>query len=223
MATRHVLLSWSSGKDSAWALHVLQGDPSVQVVGLLTTLNERAHRVAMHAVRESLLDEQASALGLSLTKVYLPDPCSNADYERAMSKAMRDARHQGVDAIAFGDLFLEDIRRYREENLAPTGIEPIFPLWGTPTTDLARKMVAAGLRAIVTSVDPAQLDPRFAGRVFDQAFLEDLPDGVDCCGENGEFHTFAYAGPMFEQPLAVTPGRAVTRDGFVYFDVVTSA
>jgi uncharacterized protein (TIGR00290 family) len=218
--TRHVLLSWSSGKDSAWALHVLRGDPSVQVVGLLTTINEKANRVAMHAVRESLLDQQARALGLPTTKIYLPEPCSNADYERAMIEAMDDARRHGVDAIAFGDLFLEDIRRYREEKLAPTGIEPIFPLWGAPTADLAREMVTAGLRAIVTSVDPAQLDPKFVDRVFDQAFLEDLPAGVDPCGENGEFHTFAYAGPMFEQPLDVTPGQAAERDGFVYFDVM---
>lgn len=216
---RKVLLSWSSGKDSAWALHVLRHDSSVQVVGLLTTINERASRVAMHAVRETLLELQASALGLSLTKVYIPDPCSNAEYERAMADAMDGARRSGVHAIAFGDLFLEDVRRYREEKLASTGIEPVFPLWGANTTHLAREMVAAGLRAILTSVDPKQLDPAFAGRVFDQTFLDDLPDGVDPCGENGEFHSFAYAGPMFEQPLTVATGDTVERDGFVFFDV----
>ena len=217
--TRKVLLSWSSGKDSAWALHVLRRDPSVEVVGLLTTINERASRVAMHAVREAVLDVQAAALGLPLTKVYIPDPCSNAEYERAMADAMDGARRSGVHAIAFGDLFLEDVRRYREEKLASTGIEPVFPLWGANTTHLAREMVAAGLRAILTSVDPRQLDTAFAGRVFDQTLLDDLPDGIDPCGENGEFHSFAYAGPMFEQPLAVATGDTVERDGFVFFDV----
>ena len=220
---RNVLLSWSSGKDSAWALHVLRRDPSVQVVGLLTTINKRSNRVAMHAVRETLLDAQASALGLPATKVYIPDPCSNADYERAMAEAMDGARGNGVEAIAFGDLFLEDVRRYREEKLASTGIEPIFPLWGAKTPNLAREMVTEGLRAILTSVDPKQLDPAFAGRVFDQTFLDDLPDGVDPCGENGEFHTFAHAGPMFEQPLAVATGEPVEHDGFVFFDVLPSA
>ena len=217
--TRKVLLSWSSGKDSAWALHVLRYDSSVEVVGLLTTINERASRVAMHAVREAVLDVQAAALGLPLTKVYIPDPCSNAEYERAMADAMDGARRSGVHAIAFGDLFLEDVRRYREEKLASTGIEPVFPLWGANTTHLAREMVAAGLRAILTSVDPRQLDTAFAGRVFDQTLLDDLPDGIDPCGENGEFHSFAYAGPMFEQPLAVATGDTVERDGFVFFDV----
>lgn len=219
---KNVLLSWSSGKDSAWALHVLRHDPSVRIVGLLTTINQQAHRVAMHAVRESLLAAQASALGLPLTKVYIPDPCSNADYERAMTKAIHDARRRDVDAIAFGDIFLADIRRYREEKLAPTGIEPIFPLWGAKTADLAREMVAAGLRAIVTSVDLKQLDSAFAGRVFDQNFLHDLPDDADPCGENGEFHSFAYAGPMFDPPLTVALGETLERDGFVFLDVIPS-
>lgn len=220
---KQVVLSWSSGKDSAWALHVLRRDPSIRVVGLLTTINARAHRVAMHAVRETLLDAQASALGLPLTKVYIPDPCSNADYERAMGEAVDDARSRGVDAIAFGDLFLTDIRRYREERLAPTGIEPIFPLWGAETDELAGEMIAAGLRAIVTSVDPEQLDAAFVGRVFDRAFVDDLPGEVDPCGENGEFHSFVYAGPMFARPLDVVPGAIIERDGFFFSDVVPAA
>lgn len=220
---KQVLLSWSSGKDSAWALHVLRRDPSVRVVGLLTTINEQVHRVAMHAVRETLLDAQAAALGLPLTKVYIPDPCSNADYDRAMGEAVDDARARGVGAIAFGDLFLEDIRRYREEKLASTGIQPIFPLWGAKTERLAREMIAAGLRAIVTSVDLEQLDAAFAGRVFDRSFVDDLPDDVDPCGENGEFHSFAYAGPMFAQPLDVMAGATIERDRFFFSDVVPRA
>lgn len=219
---KRVLLSFSSGKDSAWALHVLRRDPTLTVVGLLTTLNQAARRVAMHAVREELLEAQASALGLPLLKVPIPSPCSNEEYERAMGAAVAQARADGVDAIAFGDLYLEDIRRYREQRLAPTGIEPLFPLWGLPTAALAREMVAAGLRAHVTCVDPKQLDRSFVGRTFDAAFLDDLPPGVDPCGENGEFHSFAYAGPMFAAPLAIEPGVVVERDGFIFADVTLS-
>lgn len=216
---QRVILSFSSGKDSAWALHVLRRDPEVEVVGLLTTLNQVARRVAMHAVREELLEAQAAALGLPLIKVPIPSPCSNEEYERAMSAVMARVRADGVDAVAFGDLYLEDIRRYREERLAPTRVAALFPLWGLPTAALAREMVAAGLRAHVTCVDPKQLDPSFAGRTFDAAFLDDLPPGVDPCGENGEFHSFAYAGPMFHAPLAIEPGVIVERDGFTFADV----
>lgn len=216
---QRVILSFSSGKDSAWALHVLRRDPNVEVVGLLTTLNQVARRVAMHAVREELLEAQAAALGLPLIKVPIPSPCSNEEYERAMSAVMAQVRADGVDAIAFGDLYLEDIRRYREERLAPAGVAALFPLWGLPTAALAREMVTAGLRAHVTCVDPKQLDPSFAGRTFDAGFLADLPKGVDPCGENGEFHSFAYAGPMFRAPLAIEPGLVVERDGFTFADV----
>lgn len=219
---QRVLLSFSSGKDSAWALHVLRRDPAVKVVGLLTTLNQAARRVAMHAVREELLEAQAAALGLPLLKVPIPSPCSNEEYERAMGGAVAQARADGVEAIAFGDLYLEDIRRYREERLAPTGIQPLFPLWGLPTAALAREMVSAGLRAHVTCVDPKQLSPSFVGRTFDATFLDDLPPGVDPCGENGEFHSFAYAGPMFRAPLAIEPGPIVERDGFTFADVTLS-
>jgi uncharacterized protein (TIGR00290 family) len=219
---KRVLLSFSSGKDSAWALHVLRRDPNVVVVGLLTTLNQVARRVAMHAVREELLDAQARALGLPLFKVPIPSPCSNEEYELAMGSAMSRAKADAVDAVAFGDLYLEDIRRYREEKLSPTGIAPLFPLWGLPTAALAREMVASGLRAHVTCVDPKQLDPSFVGRTFDASFLDDLPPGVDPCGENGEFHSFAYEGPMFREPLAIEPGVSALRDGFFFADVTLS-
>ena len=214
------LLSWSSGKDSAWALHVLRKDPAVDVVGLLTTINEAADRVAMHAVRNALLDRQAAAVGLPVTKVRIPSPCSNAEYEAAMGEALRDAGGRGVTAVAFGDLFLEDIRRYREETLTATGMTPLFPLWGKDTAALADAMVGSGLRAVITCVDPKQLDPSFAGRNYDARFLRDLPAGVDPCGENGEFHSFAYEGPMFASPIPVVTGEVIERDGFVFADVM---
>ena len=219
MKTR-VLLSWSSGKDSAWALHVLRADPTVELVGLLTSVNRTASRVAMHAVREGLLEAQAAAVGLPLTKVYIPQPCSNAEYEAAMGAAVADARQAGVTHVAFGDLFLDDIRAYREEKLAGSGIEPLFPIWGRPTADLSREMVGAGLRAVVTCVDPRQLDASVAGRIYDASLLDDLPDGVDPCGERGEMHSFAYAGPMVAEPLRVVTGEIVERDGFVFADVL---
>lgn len=216
-----VLLSWSSGKDSAWALKLLREDASVEVVGLLTTINEEVSRVAVHAVPERLLEAQAQALSLPLTKVHIPDPCSNAEYEEAMSEALGLAKQQGVTAVAFGDLFLEDIRRYREEKLQPTGLRPLFPLWGRPTPVLSREMVDSGLRAILTSVDPKQLSPTFAGRTYDASLLDGLPDGVDPCGENGEFHTFVYAGPMFAKAIRVRSGETVERGGFVYANLVS--
>jgi uncharacterized protein (TIGR00290 family) len=213
-------LSWSSGKDSAWALHALRAQGDYEIAGLLTTINETASRVAMHAVRETLLEKQAAAAGVPLIKVRIPHPCPNDAYEAAMADAMARAQKENVTAVAFGDLFLEDVRRYRVEKLAPTGIEPVFPIWGIPTDRLARDMVASGLRAHVTCVDPKQLDARFAGRVYDNAFLDDLPDGADPCGENGEFHSFAFAGPMFDAPIKVTPGETVERDGFVFSDLM---
>ncbi|MCA9774128.1 MAG: adenine nucleotide alpha hydrolase, partial [Myxococcales bacterium] len=211
---------WSSGKDSAWALHVLRERDEVEVVGLLTTVNETAGRVAMHAVREALLERQAEAAGLPLWKVPIPNPCTNEIYEQAMGAAMARAKGEGIEAVAFGDLFLEDIRAYRIEKLAPTGIRPLFPIWGIPTDELARTMVDAGLRAVLTAVDPRQLDAAFAGRVFDARLLAELPEGVDPCGERGEFHTFCYAGPMFRRPIPVVAGEVVERSGFVFADVL---
>jgi uncharacterized protein (TIGR00290 family) len=213
-------LSWSSGKDSAWALHALRRQDAHEIAGLLTTINAAASRVAMHAVRETLLERQAAAAGVPLIKVRIPYPCPNEAYEAAMTDAMARAKREKIAAVAFGDLFLEDVRRYREEKLAPTGIAPVFPIWGFETKALAREMVAAGLRAHITCVDPKQLDASFAGRTFDDGFLDDLPDGVDPCGEKGEFHSFAWSGPMFEAPIPVTPGEVVERDGFVFADLL---
>jgi uncharacterized protein (TIGR00290 family) len=214
------LVSWSSGKDSAWMIHVLRERGDVEIGGLLTTINETAQRVAMHAVRVDLLQAQADALGLPLRRIPIPSPCPNDIYERAMAGAVRDAVAEGFTQIAFGDLFLEDIRRYREERLAGTGLTPIFPLFGADTPALARAMVATGLRARITCVDPKVLDRSFAGREFDAALLADLPAGVDPCGERGEFHTFAYGGPMFAAEIAIEPGVVVERDGFVFADLV---
>jgi len=214
------LLSWSSGKDSAWSLHVLRQKAEVDVVALLTTVNEVHDRVAMHAVRSELLRAQAEAVGVPLWSVPIPSPCSNADYEAAMGRALERARGAGITVAAFGDLFLEDIRRYREEKLEKTGIQPVFPLWGIPTAALARDMVAGGMRARLTCVDPKQLAPSFAGREFDAALLDELPASVDPCGERGEFHTFAYDGPMFDRSVAVRGGEIVERDGFVFADLL---
>jgi uncharacterized protein (TIGR00290 family) len=215
------LLSWSSGKDSAWALHVLRQDPDVRVVALLTTVNEAVDRVAMHAVRRSLLEAQAGAAGLPLWTVPIPSPCPNEVYEARMREALARARGDGISRVAFGDLFLEDVRRYREERMAGTGLEPVFPLWGRPTPALAREMIAGGLRATITCVDPRQIDASFAGRSFDAGLLADLPATADPCGERGEFHTFCSAGPMFAQPIPIVTGQTVTRDGFVFTDVTS--
>lgn len=218
--TPKALLAWSSGKDSAWALHVLRQQREVEVVGLLTTVNATHDRVAMHAVRSELLRAQADAVGLPLTCVQLPWPCSNADYEALMARAHDEARERGIEVVAFGDLFLEDVRRYREERMAGTGLRPIFPLWGEPTDALARRMIAGGLRARLTCVDPRQLPSSFVGRDFDEALLAALPEGVDPCGERGEFHSFAYEGPMFRRPVAIRSGEVVERDGFVFADLL---
>lgn len=211
-------LSWSSGKDCAWALHVLRQQGDVQVVGLLTTFNQAANRVAMHAVRRALVEEQARVAGLPLKAFELPWPCSNAEYQEIMAGACRLALSESAEAIAFGDLFLEDVRAYREEQLRPTGLRPLFPLWGIPTDDLARQMCAAGLRAKITCVDPKQLGQEFAGQEWSDA-KDSFPPGVDVCGERGEFHTFAYAGPMFRRAMVIKTGEVVTRDGFVFCDV----
>jgi diphthamide synthase (EF-2-diphthine--ammonia ligase) len=214
-----VLVSWSSGKDSAWMVHVLR-QQGVPLGGLLTTVNATAGRVAMHAVREELLRAQARALGLPLRVVPIPSPCPNELYEAAMGRAVTEAVLDGFTHVAFGDLFLEDIRRYREAKLAGTGLTPVFPLFGADTAILAREMIAGGLKARLTCVDPRVLDRRFVSREFDADLLGELPPDVDPCGERGEFHSFAYAGPMFAEPLAVAPGDIVERDGFVFADLV---
>ncbi len=220
MTRPSVLVAWSSGKDSAWALHELRRAGRVDVAGLLTTVNATHERVAMHAVRRSLLRAQAAAVGLPLLEVEIPWPCSNADYERAMGAAVAGARRDGITHIAFGDLFLTDIRAYREARLHGTGIEPLFPLWGRPTDELAHEMMESGVRATLTAVDTRQVLASMAGRAWDAALLADLPQGADPCGERGEFHTFVYAGPMLSAPLAIRVGEIVERDGFVYADVL---
>ncbi|MBX9579032.1 MAG: adenine nucleotide alpha hydrolase [Gemmataceae bacterium] len=217
-----VLLSWSSGKDSAWALHVLRQRGEVEVIGLVTTLNEAFDRVAMHGVRATLVQAQADAVGLPLWRVPLPWPCSNDGYEVGMRGVIGKAVAEGVTGFAFGDLFLEDIRAYRVRQLAGTGIEPLFPVWGTvdDTPALARAMIATGLKATLACVDPRHLPPAFAGRAFDLGLLADLPPGVDPCGENGEFHTFCHAGPVFDRPIPVRVGDVVERDGFWFADLI---
>ncbi len=213
------LLAWSSGKDSAWALRLLR-QQGVEVGALLTTINEAADRVAMHGVRRTLLEAQAEAIGIPLWAVPLPWPCTNEDYEARMAEACRRAVAEGFHAIAFGDLFLRDVRAYRERQLAGSGLTPLFPLWEMPTAPLAREMIAAGLRARISCVDSKALEARFAGREFDAALLADLPGAVDPCGENGEFHTFVYDGPMFRAPIAIEPGEMRTVDGFTYADLL---
>ena len=213
------LLAWSSGKDSSWTLHVLR-QQNVEVGALLTTINQAADRVAMHGVRRSLVEAQSEAVGVPLWKVPLPFPCTNEDYESRMTEACRRAVEEGFDSIAFGDLYLRDVREYREQRLAGSGLTPLFPLWGIPTARLAREMIGAGVRARITCVDSRVLDGGFAGREFDHRLLADLPEGVDPCGENGEFHTFVWDGPMFRAPVAVEPGEIRKIDGFVYADLL---
>ena len=216
-----MLLSWSSGKDSAWSLHVLR-EQGVEVVGLLTSFNEAVGRVSMHAVRRALVEAQAAAAGLPLWPLSLPWPCSNDEYERRMRLVIDRAREDGITHVAFGDLFLEDIRDYRIRQLAGTGIEPMFPLWcsASDTSDLARRLLDGGVRAILTCIDLRQIPESFAGRAYDGALLADLPPGVDPCGERGEFHTFCTAGPMFASEIPVEVGERVTRDGFCFADLL---
>src|SRR6187402_1257755 len=218
---RRVLLSWSSGKDSAWALHVLRQTADVEVVGLLTTFNKTVDRVAMHAVRRELVEAQATATGLELWPVFLPSPCSNAEYEQLMSEAIVRARVGRISHVAFSDLFLEDVRDYRVRQMTGTGIDPLFPLWSSAseTPQLARQMIAGGIKSVLTCVDPRQLPESFAGRQYDDQLLAELPASVDPCGERGEFHSFCYAGPMFASPIDVEVGESVTRDGFCFADV----
>jgi len=220
MRRLRTLLSWSSGKDSAWALHTLRSDQRYDVVGLMTTINSVADRVAMHAVRRELLRRQAAATGLPVWELGIPSPCSNEEYEAVMRQTITRAKTEAIDCFAFGDLFLQDIRDYREQQLRGTGVTPLFPIWGRDTHALARQMIAAGLRARLTCVDPRVIPAELAGREFDLQLLRDLPATADPCGERGEFHTFAYDGPMFLAPIEFSSGEVVTRDGFVFADLI---
>ena len=211
------LVAWSGGKDAAWALHLAR-QQDVEVAALLTTT--AAGRVAMHEVRGALVEAQAAAAGLPLWTIPLPWPCPNAEYESAMRAVLERARKEGIEAVVFGDLFLAEIRAYRESLLAGTGVRPVFPLWGKDTAALAAQMIAQGLRATVVCVDLRKLSARFAGRDLDAALLADLPEGCDPCGENGEFHTFAWGGPMFRAPVPIARGAVEERGGFAFADLL---
>lgn len=216
---KKTLISWSTGKDSAWMLDQLTKNPSVEITGLFCTVNEEFARTAMHAVRVELLKLQAERLGLALSILKIPYPCSNERYEKIMGEFSAQAVSSGVQCFAFGDLYLEDIRAYREAQFQNFDLELLFPIWKQPTDQLAKKMVNSGLKAVVTCVDPKQISPEFAGREFNKSFLEDLPEGVDPCGENGEFHTFVYDSPAFSAPIEIQRGKIVERDGFVFADI----
>ena len=216
---KKALVSWSSGKDSAWALQVLRRSNEYEIVGLLTTINSNFDRVAMHGVRRELVEAQADAAGLPLWKVPLPWPCSNQEYEAAMNSSYARATDAGVDVVAFGDLFLEDVRQYREDRMRGLDLNPVFPLWQVDTRQLIKDMWADGVRSRIVCLDPGKLPPSFAGRDLNQQLVDEFPPGIDPCGENGEFHTFVYDGPMFAHAIPVQSGDVVTRDGFVFIDL----
>ncbi|WP_296058485.1 adenine nucleotide alpha hydrolase [uncultured Amphritea sp.] len=217
---KKTLMSWSSGKDSAWALYQLQNDPEIELKGLICTVNKEFDRVAMHGVRVELLKAQANSIGLPLEIIELPNPCSHKDYAKIMGKFLQRMQNEGIDCMAFGDLYLEDIRAYRENNLAGTGITALFPLWQIPTGQLSREMLNGGLKTVITCVDPKQAPAELAGREYNQAFIDGLPDSVDPCGENGEFHSFVFDGPMLRHKIDITVGEIVTRDNFVFADLL---
>ncbi len=217
---RKTLMSWSSGKDSAWALHTLQQNPEIDLVGLFCTVNKEFDRVAMHGVRVELLQKQAKSIGLPLEIIEIPNPCSNADYEKIMGQFVETAKCDNIECFAFGDLFLEDIRNYREEKLKGSGIKAIFPIWGMPTDKLSREMIGSGMRAVITCIDPKQTPREFVGREFNESFLDSLPSTMDPCGENGEFHSFVFDGPMFNEKIEILMGDIVDRDEFLFVDVL---
>jgi uncharacterized protein (TIGR00290 family) len=217
---KKTLVSWSSGKDSAWMLDHLLAENKYHVAGLFTTINEKAARVAMHAVRVELLRVQAQSIGFELKMVPIPDPCSNTDYGRIMAAFLTDCIDEGIAVMAFGDLFLQDIRTYREKQLINTGIKPIFPIWLHDTSQLGRNMIAKGYKAIVTSIELKKLDRRFIGRKYDEQFIDDLPSNIDPCGEHGEFHTFVYDGPIFKYPIGIKKGAIMEKEGFLYQDLI---
>lgn len=216
---KKTFLSWSCGKDSAWALHILQQDPNIDVAGLVCTVNQEFDRVAIHGIRKELLELQVQNLDLPLYQVHIPYPCSTEAYENAMKALINEAAGLGIEYIAFGDLFLQNVREYREKLLADTNILPLFPIWGIPTRLLSSQMISSGLRAIITCVDSNYLEKEFSGREYNQSFLDDLPENVDLCGENGEFHSFVIAGPMFKKSMDVEVGETIYRQGVYYTDI----
>jgi uncharacterized protein (TIGR00290 family) len=218
--TRRAVVSWSTGKDCAWALHRARLGGGVEIAGLLATVNAEFDRVSMHGIRRELAERQACALGLPLILVELPWPCPNEEYERRMAEACVRLRAEGIESIIFGDIHLADVRAYRESRLAGTGIEPLFPLWGANPAALVEEMLSAGLRSVIACLDPSRVDPALAGVELTREVVRGLPAQVDPCGENGEFHTFTFAGPMFRHPVRIRTGRAVERDGFVYADIL---
>jgi uncharacterized protein (TIGR00290 family) len=217
---KKTLLSWSSGKDSAWALHVLRQDPNIDLLGLFTSSNRKYGRVSMHATPLELLKLQADSVGLPVHIIHLPDPCTNEQYDTIMQQFLEDIIPKGIQYMAFGDLFLEDIRKYREDQLKGTGISPLFPLWKTPTRELAEDMLKAKMEAYISSIDLKKLPERFVGQKWSMDFVKDLPKDIDPCGENGEFHTIVVDGPVFQRPIPVKVGRHVRRDGFAYADII---
>jgi len=214
------IVSWSSGKDSAMALYKVLRSNQFQVIAMLTTVSDPFQRVSMHGVREELLDRQAASIGIPIEKIRIPYPCPNEVYEQKMSETMVSYKSSGLTHAIFGDLFLEDIRKYREEKLSQFGIIPVFPLWREDTSRLARTILGLGFKAVITCVDPKKLDVKFAGRHFDADFLNEIPLTVDPCGENGEFHTFVYDGPIFKRSIEIVVGDCVMRDGFQFADVL---
>lgn len=216
-------MSWSSGKDSAWALHQLRQDPDIDLAGLFCTVNSAFDRVAMHGVRVELLQKQAESIGLPLEIIEIPDSCSNAEYEEIMGRFVERAIRHDIGFFAFGDLFLEDVRNYREEKLRNSGIKALFPIWGIPTDELSREMITGGLRTVITCINPDQMPKEFVGREFDQSFLDSLPEAVDPCGEHGEFHSFVFDGPMFARPIDIMLGETIQRGDFVFADVLLKA
>ena len=217
---RKTLMSWSSGKDSAWTLHQLLQNPDYDVVGLFSTINKEVHRVAMHGVRVELLKAQAESIGLPVEIIELPDPCTNEDSEIIIGTFIDKVKADNIKCIAFGDLYLEDIRKYREDQLKDTGIQPIFPIWGIPTDELSKTLIENGIKTVITCVDSKQISEDFAGKNYDQQFLESLPESADPCGENGEFHSFVYDGPMFKEAIKITVGETVHKGQFVFADVL---
>lgn len=220
---KKVLMSWSSGKDSAWALYKLQQNPEIDLAGLFCTVTKAFDRVTMHGVRVELLLKQAESIGLPMEVIEIPYPCCNAEYEEIMGQFVASAKNDNIDCFAFGDLFLEDVRNYRAEKMEGTGIEAIFPLWGIPTDRLLTEMIDGGLRMVTTCINPKQIPEEFVGREFNQAFLDALPEHVDPCGENGEFHSFVFDGPMFSERIEISVGDIVHRDGYLFADILPNS